>query len=361
MPTPFASFFAGGFESAAHRRPDRLRVDVIRGTRHDLYAETDYRLLQQAGIFTVRDALRWHLIEQQPGIYDWSSLLPLLQASVATGTQVIWDLCHWGIPDDVDIFSPHFVDRFIAFARSAALLIAEHTTVAPLLCPINEISFWSWIGADIGSFYPYANGAADTLKRQLVRASRGAIEAIRAELPGARFVQAEPLIHIAGDSREPLDQIDARRHTEAQFETWDWLADAHALDIIGVNYYWNNQWMHEGERTPPGHPLHKPLHQLLLDVWRRYGKPLYVSETGAEGPVEAGWIAYICAEVREAQRHGAEILGICLYPVADYPGWDDDRHCACGLIEIDSHWQQRTLREHLVAELHVQKMFFAGA
>ena len=54
---------------------------------------------------TVRDGLRWHLIETPPGHYDWSSFLPMLRAATAAGVQVIWDLCHYGWPDDIDIWS----------------------------------------------------------------------------------------------------------------------------------------------------------------------------------------------------------------------------------------------------------------
>ena len=35
--------------------------------------------------------------------------------------------------------------------------------------------------------------------------------------------------------------------------------------------------------------------------------------------------------MRAAQRAGVPVEGICLYPILDYPGWDDDRHCETGL------------------------------
>ena len=66
-------------------------------------------MLAEHGIRTVRDGLRWHLIETAPGRYDWSSFLPMLRAARDTGTQVIWDLAHYGWPDDLDIWSPAFV------------------------------------------------------------------------------------------------------------------------------------------------------------------------------------------------------------------------------------------------------------
>ena len=29
---------------------------------------------------------------------------------------------------------------------------------------------------------------------------------------------------------------------------------------------------------------------------------------------------------------GVPVEGICLYPVLDYPGWADERHCPVGLL-----------------------------
>lgn len=368
MSNLFHSFILGGFECATHLRRDGRRIDVIETSQHNQQAAEDYRLLALAGIRTVRDGLRWHLIETEPGVYDWSSFLPMLEASVQTGTQVIWDLCHWGVPDGLDVFSDEFQSRFAAFAQAAAELITARTEGIHFYCPINEISFWAWVGGDEAHFGPYARGRGPELKRKLVAASVAAIRAIREVDNRARFVQAEPLIDIKWNSKKPEDADASARHSEAQFEAFDLIQGTDAneaafggvggspemLDIIGVNYYWNNQWVHKGEHTPPGHPLHVPLHFLLLRLWSRYRRPIVITETGAEGEAGIGWLGYIASEVRQAQRQGADIQGICLYPVMDYSGWDDDRHCRCGLIEIQPGWGARSLRTDLVSEVRLQ-------
>ena len=120
QPPPFQSFFLAGFECSSHRNMSRRRLDMIAATRHDLLALEDYSQLSEHGIRTARDGLRWHLIETTPGQYDWSSLLPMLRAAEAVRTQVIWDLCHYGWPVDLDVFLPAFVDRFAAFAAAFA-------------------------------------------------------------------------------------------------------------------------------------------------------------------------------------------------------------------------------------------------
>lgn len=366
----FDSFFMGGFECATHRRADGQQIDVLSATQHDTHAAEDYLLLQQAGVLTVRDGLRWHLIEKAPGVYDWSSFLPMLDASLATGTQVIWDLCHWGVPAHLDIFAPEFVTSFAAFASAAATIIRDTTGVngpVPFYCPINEMSFWAWVGGDVEAFHPHRSGEGHALKRQLAAASLAGMRAVREVDPRVRFVQAEPIINIEpepGDVGEFPDIVeDVRRHTAGQYQAWDMLRGdldedlggaPEMLDILGVNYYWNNQWIHGGDRMPLGHHMHRPLHVMLQDLWQRYRRPILITETGAEANAAVGWLGYIASEVRQAQRDGVEMLGICLYPVMDYPGWDDERHCHCGLIAADEAWNARTLRKDLVAELLLQ-------
>jgi beta-glucosidase/6-phospho-beta-glucosidase/beta-galactosidase len=356
----FQSFFMGGFESACHRRRDGLQIDVQAATHHDTHGAGDYALMQAAGMRVARDALRWHVIESSPHQYDWSSFLPLLHAARDAKMQVIWDLCHWGLPHDIDIFSEEFVTRFARFAGATAEVVRGETDAVPFYSMINEISFWSWIGGDCETFYPWKTGLGPDLKRQLVRAVIAGMDAVRKIEPRARFVQAEPIIHIAPNKHFPEDDTAVASYVLSQFEVWDMLLGQLApelggapkyLDIIGVNYYWNNQWEHLGNRLALGTELHKPLSDMLADVHVRYRLPMLISETGAEGIGGNSWMRYVVGEVVEAIRTGTPVEGICLYPVMDYPGWDDDRHCKCGLIAISEDWTTRSTRPEVVGTL----------
>src|SRR5258708_5486472 len=90
----FQSFWIGGFECSTHRLPRRkalgrfagVRLDLLAATRHDQFALQDYARLQEFGIRTARDGVRWHLIEKAPYRYDFSSLVPMLRAARRTQT-----------------------------------------------------------------------------------------------------------------------------------------------------------------------------------------------------------------------------------------------------------------------------------
>ena len=66
-----------------------------------------------------------------------------------------------------------------------------------------------------------------------MRASIAAIRAVKEADPSARFVQAEPIIHIAADDEKPEDAEGAVRHTAAQFEAWDMIAGREAPELGG--------------------------------------------------------------------------------------------------------------------------------
>ncbi len=366
--SPFRSFFLGGFECSTHRRGDGRRLDLIAATGHDRHAEADYRRLKALGLATLRDGLRWHLIERAPGLYDWSSLRSMAAAARRAEVQVIWDLCHYGWPDRIDIWSVGFVERFAGFAAAAARVLHEEGETAPLFCPVNEISFWAWAGGEGGGIAPFAKGRGAKLKRQLARAAIAAIRAVRAEVPAARFITAEPLIHVAPASPDVAAQQAADAYHLSQFEACDMICGRLApelggredlLDLVGVNFYPSNQWVLGGGTLPLGHHAYRPLAELLGQTHRRYRRPLLISETGAEGSARAAWLHYVCDEVRVAMDAGLPIAGLCLYPVLDYPGWDNDRICATGLLSPPDARGGRSLHTAFAAELARQQELFA--
>jgi len=368
QPSLFQSFFLGGFECSTHRRSDGRRLDLLGATGHDRWAAHDYAVLHRHGLRSVRDGLRWHLIEQAPGRYDWSSYLPMLQAAQQQGIEVIWDLCHYGWPDDIDIWRPQFVERFARFAAAAAQVVKDETGGVPFYAPINEISFWSWAGGDEAYFNPMARGRGFELKHQLIRASIAAIDAIRQVEPRARFVQVDPAIHVAARSDRPGPRRAAEDFRLSQYQAWDMLAGdlwpglggaPEYLDVIGVNYYPDNQWYHEdGSTIGRDSADYRPLRGLLREIHQRYGRPLLIAETGAEGDVRGDWLRYVSEQAGLAMQAGVQVEGICLYPVVDYPGWTDDRHCPVGLFGFANDSGHREVHPGLADELQLQQTRF---
>ena len=362
----FDSFFQAGFECSSHRRRDGVRLDLIRATSHDRHIASDYRQCADLGLRTLRDGLRWHLIEGSAGRYDWSSWMPALEAAERLGLQIIWDLFHYGSPDHVDQAAADFPDRFTEFAMAALEVHQSVSGRPPIVCPLNEISFMCW-SVDSGYFPRIGPARKGWLKRQLVRTGIAAAKAIRTQWPEARFIWAEPLIHVAPHDHRRRTVQAAESNRQAQLEAYDMLigraqpelgGDPSCVDVIGLNFYPHNQWYYKGPTIPMGHHEYRPLADMLVEVAERYDKPLFLSETGAEGSGRPAWLHYVCDEVREAQRRGVRIEGICLYPITAYPGWDNSRHCDAGLFSTVHSDGMRQVYEPLLAELQRQRSIF---
>lgn len=365
--TQFQSFFMAGFECSSHRRPDGVRLDLIRSTAHDTLARQDYEGCTALGLRTIRDGLRWHLIETAPGIYDWSSWLPMLQAAAETGVEVIWDVFHYGAPDHVDLAADDFPETFARFAAEAARVHRAETGKPMLACPINEISFFTW-AVRTGYFPSVGPDQRGWFKRQLLRASVAGARAMRAIDPDCLFIGAEPLIHIGVPyTATPEEALIAEEHRLGQFEAYDMLTGRTApelggadevLDVVGLNFYPDNQWYHGGSTLPIGHHDYRSLSVMIEEVYERYGKPIMISETGSEGSARAAWFHYVCSEVRDAMRRGVPIEGICLYPVTAYPGWDNMRHAHVGLFTTPRPDGRRDVYAPLAEELDRQRALF---
>lgn len=366
-PSLFRSFWQAGFESACQINRIGVRLDLIASTEHDRQANGDYARLRELGLLTARDGVRWHLIDRG-GRYDFASVAPLAEAAARHGVQVIWNLFHYGWPDEVELLTPAFVERFADFSRAAARFLRQYTSAPPLYVPLNEISFFSWAAGDMAFMYPFWHNRGMEIKRQLVRAAVAGMEAIWEVDSRARFVHAEPVIHVVPPRERPNLAHLAAAKTASQYEVWDMLAGYSApelggqpryLDILGVNFYPPNQWEYPDNRLrwedSPRDERWLPFHQLLLRVHERYRRPLLITETSHLDHWRGPWLRDIAGEVRQALQRGAPVEGVCLYPAVSRPDWDNaDFWHNSGLWDVrrdDSGKLRRILNESYAAEL----------
>jgi beta-glucosidase/6-phospho-beta-glucosidase/beta-galactosidase len=365
----FPSFFAGGFECSTHLLRSGQRLDLVAATAHDRFAEADYSRLQREGLRVAREGVRWHLVEPSPGKYDFRSVLPIVRAARKTGTRVLWDLCHFGWPDHLDLFQPEFVARLARYGAAFARWLGNEMEGPAVFVPINEISFFSWAAGDEGSMYPFVSGRGFELKAHLVRAAIQTMEAIWAVDSTARFMHVDPIINVVAHPRHPEEKAAAEAYRLSQYQSWDMICgrawpdlggEPRHLDLLGVNFYPHNQWFYNLRGTEKvrrfsalsrRHPMYRPLREMLAEVYQRYRKPVFIAETGAEGRNRASWLRCVCQEVDAALAEGVPVYGICLYPILNHPGWVDDRHCHNALWDYPDPQGNRPIYRPLAREL----------
>jgi beta-glucosidase/6-phospho-beta-glucosidase/beta-galactosidase len=377
MSTLFSSFWLAGFESACHINSSGHRLDMIAATQHDVQVAEDYFRVRDMGISSVREAVRWHLMEHA-GKFDFSSLAPMLETAERLEIEVSWTLCHYGWPEDVEVFEPRFIDRFARFCREVARFIKDHSGSVPIYTPINEISFLCWGICHTEVMFPYASGCGGRdgfLKQQLVRAAIAGCEAIWDIEPRARIVHVDPIIHIiAPPGRRDLEGA-AEAQRLSQFEAWDMLCgkakpelggDKKYLGIVGVNYYHSNQWEYLTNDRLHWHlkdMRRRPLHDILAEVHSRYECPLFVAETSHIGVGRGEWVREIASDVRIARERGVPVGGICLYPIIDRHDWENPNHWHnSGLWDLKNNngRLERVLCEEYAADFRVAQAMLQG-
>lgn len=342
----FDSFFLAGFEGTMASNQSRQWIDQIAATEHDRNADADYHALREVGLLAARDSIRWPLVDQH-GRCDFSSARPLLEASRRHGIAVIWDLFHYGYPADLDPFSEEFVKRFAGYCYEAARYVRSHQDGACYFTPVNEPSFLAWAGGDVARFGPHRHGVGPDLKVALIRAAIAGINAIRAAVSDARIVNIDPVCHVVPPREHGLPPADANDfNRRAVFEAWDMLAGrmypelggsrAH-LDIVGVNYYWTNQWEigHEDRPLALDDPRRVPLGRMLHQVWKRYGGDLLLTETAHVDDMRAFWLHCVTDECESVLDAGVPLRGACLYPILGMPEWHEpDKWTHMGLWDL---------------------------
>ncbi len=339
QPWLFGSLFLGGFECSTHLTVEGHRLDVIAATQHDTLTAEDYARCRSVGIRAVREAARWPIADRGT-VPDLTAVRHLARLGREAGLIQIWDLMHYGYPDDLDPFArpEAFIERFAAFARQVAAIVREETAGPTYYTPINEMSYNAWSAGEVAYMAPFGKGRGGDYKRILVRAAIAATNAIWEVDPGATMVTVEPLVHLHAPAGRPDLQADADHfNRDVVTEVFDLLmgrrepelggSRAH-LGIVGLNYYSGNQWTMPLPDQPQralgwDEPGWIPLSDLLRRVETRYGGPLLLAETGSSGESRADWIAFLSREVGRAFELGVDLQGICLYPIVTSPDWED--------------------------------------
>lgn len=351
---PFDSFWMAGYECTDKLNAFGIRVDLLKATGHIGLIDGDYSSLAPFGIKTVREGVRWSQVEKTPFVYDWGTVGYMVEKGKAHHIQQVWDLCHFGFPDDLTPLHPMFARRFASFCTA---FVKFYRGIEPssvlIVTPINEVNFLSWLGGDVRGTSPYCTNHGWEVKYGLMRAYIEGCKALKGADDNIRILTTEPLVNVV----PPLDATDeeieaAAAANENQFQSLDMLCGKicpelggreEFLDILGFNYYYNNQFI-LGDlgclawRNEVLDHRWLPLSTLLTKAYQRYERPVLLAETSHPREDRPLWIEYVGRECIKLLWYGIPLFGVCIYPIIDRPDWDfmDNEWHHSGLWDIAS-------------------------
>lgn len=338
--SPFQSYWMGGFECSDKINSSGDRVDLLSATDHISLLRSDYNMLIQMNIKTVREGIRWSVVEPRPYQYNFEAVKFMMDTGREMQIQQIWDFCHFGYPDDLSPLHPHFCKRFVALCHAFAhFFVDNYGKTELIITPINEVSFISWLGGEVAGTVPFCKNNGWNVKYKLVEAYIAGIKCLKSINPNFIILTTEPLVNMVPDLTATEKEVELAREAHLnQFQVLEMLTgkicpelggSPDCIDIIGVNFYHNNQWVHNSIEwhflpwdNEDKDPRWRPLHSLIEEVYSNYKYPIILSETSHSGDERASWIQFITQQCDILLKKNIPFWGICIYPIIDRPDWD---------------------------------------
>jgi len=190
----------------------------------------------------------------------------------------------------------------------------------------------------------------------LMRAHRSAYKILKDNKPTLNVGIATQLANIqAKRPHNYLDQIT----TQVMRYFWNWWflnKVKRQLDFVGVNYYFSDYYTGLGKRRNPKVPTNdmgwymepEGIYPLLLRVWARYKKPVFVTESGladANDEYRQWWIEESIVSMEKALSEGVDLRGYFYWSLLDNFEWQDGWWPQFGLVHVDrKKGMKRTIR-----------------
>jgi beta-glucosidase len=342
------------FITAASPKTGRT-LDEYELTDHYTRWRSDIELFAQLGLRRVRYGIPWHRINPARAEWDFSCADGPLERLLELGIQPIVDLVHYGLPPWIQ--GAYLHPQFPEFMAEYASRVAErYRGRIHLYTPLNEPRVTAWYCGKLGWWPPARRGWRGFVSVMLA-VCRGIVRSVEA----MRAVDSE-IVHAHVDATDLYEataidlQCEAARRQELVFLALDlitgcvrpghalysWLlatgvraedlawfeSRAVELDVIGINLYplfSEKQLVRtSGRLRIRMRYANAEIIERLADLyWRRYRRPIFISETASEGSVRKrlAWLEDSVAAVRRVRSQGIPLIGYTWWPLFALVTW----------------------------------------
>lgn len=351
--------WASGIEDSfvPHVRGRFRALDEYALIGHYEHWREDLALARDAGLSALRWGVPWYRVEPEPGQFDWTWIDQVIPYIVdELGLIPIIDLVHYGCPLWLHgaFANPTYPS---AVARYAAAFAHRYRSRISYYTPLNEPSITAHMCGKRGVWPPYRKGERGYVSVMLSTVD-GIIQtsqAIKQVAPEAILVHVEAA-SIRNPAAEHLMSVTQRERWRA-YLSYDllsgrvtpdhglhgWLLEQGAsetrldaiarstvpIDIMGLNFYpqWSAKVVDLDGRGRVRYLMPDQsgggFEALIEDHYRRYGRPIMITETSAYGPpeVRAAWLHASLRAVKALRQRSIPIVGYTWFPLFTMIDW----------------------------------------
>lgn len=335
--------------------------NYISGNSTDHYNRyrEDIKLLKVLGLNSYRFSVEWSRIEPSPGNFDQKEIehyQDVVRACREEGIEPMVTLWHFTNPiwvrDLGGWTSWKVVDHFLRYVDT---MVTSLPGVKYWLI-VNEPELYARF-THIFAYWPPAKKSLLLYFRSvsiLVKTTQKASKMIHDKVPGSLVGIASHYSYIQAYNDKWYN------HAFKKFAIWWWNFSfldrvIKKLDFVGINYYFHAR-MDKGIEvnrndivSDLGWELFpKGMYYVLRDVWKRYQKPIIITEHGLadkENKRREWYVKKSLLYARKAMNvHGVELKGYFHWSLLDNFEWDKGYWPRFGLVEVDYESKKRTIR-----------------
>jgi beta-glucosidase len=322
--------------------------------------DRDLRTLRQLGVNHYRFGIEWARVEPQRGVYNEAAIQQYVRMArklKAAGIEPIVTLWHFTFPSwlydtkrkaQSNFLNPDVETAWRAYVNKMVGALAPYVRI---YVPQNEPNGDLYIGYFGGHWPPGLLLTPFKLKKATeisVRMYRDAAAIIRQHRSDAIIIG---IYSIPNWRRKFFADPAGMVYNMMMHQNWDHLDQvADVTDIIGLNYYYSqdatplrfilrghgeqssNYTQNGWEINPEG------FYESLTTVFKRYGKPIVVSENGIGTQSEQKKIRYYREHVnqmRRAMSDGVDVRGYFPWTLVDNYEWAEGYAANFGLTSLN--------------------------
>ncbi len=332
-----------------------------RGVDHYRRYEKDFDIITDLNMNAFRFGIEWSRIEPEEGIWDekeikhYKKYISELRKRKIEPFLNIW---HWTYPtwfDEKGGFKKRQNIKY--FERFVSKVAEEFCSDVNYVITLNEPNVYASFSYATGEWPPQEKSWISTffVYINLVTAHKRAYNILKRYKGTLQVGVAAQLANIQAKRPHSLLDSIATKWMRYFWNWWFLYRIKNQQDFIGFNYYFTDYYTGLLKRENPHVPISdlgwymepEGLYPLLIRIWSKYKKPIFVTENGLADENDSyrrWWIEETIIAMERAISEGVDLQGYFHWSLLDNFEWKYGYWPKFGLVEVDRKDMSRHIR-----------------